>query len=64
MLLCPKTGGQCWDDLCRGSGCLDMDGYEMLERCPKCFGTIDNEIPDCSTCTCDYDEYQDDEDES
>lgn len=31
---------------------MKMGGYEMLERCDICGGLIDNEIPDCSTCTC------------
>ena len=29
-----------------------MDGYAMLDVCPVCHGTIDTELPDCSTCIC------------
>jgi len=37
-----------------------MDGYPMLKICDFCKGTIDEEIPDCSTCTCDdEDDYYD-----
>jgi len=52
MLVCPKDCKQCWDDLCRGSGCMRMDGYPMLEKCSSCGGFIDDEIMECSTCTC------------
>lgn len=55
-MLCPKDGSACPDDLCRGSGCMEMDGYPMLTVCAFCGGTIDDEIPDCSICTCDGDE--------
>lgn len=46
------------DDLCHGSGCLQMNGYPMLQHCSVCGGLIDEEISDCSTCTCDDEEYQ------
>lgn len=52
-LICPYDRSGCPDDLCRGSGCMRMGGYEMLEVCDFCGGTIDNEIAECSTCTCD-----------
>ena len=52
MSLCPKDGKPCCDDLCHGSGCLRMDGYPMLEVCDHCNGIIDEEMPDCGTCTC------------
>ena len=29
-----------------------MDGYLMLEVCDHCNGIIDEEMPDCGTCTC------------
>lgn len=61
---CPNSGEPCLDDVCRGSGCLELDGYPMLERCPNCGGDIDKEIPDCSTCTCDFDDNDEFEDES
>ena len=57
-MLCPKDGTPCCDDLCHGSGCLAMGGYEMLSVCDFCGGTIDIEVPDCSTCKCE-DEYDD-----
>lgn len=57
MMICPKDGKGCCDDLCRGSGCMLMDGYPMLEVCHVCKGTIDHEIEDCSTCTCGDEEY-------
>jgi hypothetical protein len=57
--LCPKDGLGCCDDLCHSSGCLRMNGYTMLRGCDFCKGIIDEEITDCSTCTCegedDYD---------
>lgn len=52
MMLCPKDYKPCCDDLCHGSGCLRMNGYAMLEVCDICHGIIDEEIPDCGTCTC------------
>lgn len=52
MSLCPKDGMPCCDDLCRGGGCIEMEGYPMLETCQFCKGIIDEEIPECSTCTC------------
>lgn len=57
-MICPKDGSPCCDDLCRGSGCLRMDGYPMLAECDLCGGLVDEEMPECSTCTCgggDYD---------
>jgi len=58
-MLCTKTGKGCCDDLCHGSGCLEMDGYAMLAECDVCGGIVDEEIPECSTCTCgdDDDDY-------
>lgn len=57
---CPKDGRPFCDDLCYGGGCLQMSGYSMLAQCTLCGGTIDEEIPDCGTCTCDeIDEYGD-----
>lgn len=55
-MLCPKTGQPCIDDICHGAGCLEMEGYPMLRVCDFCGGTIDEGIPECSTCTCDDDE--------
>lgn len=55
-MICPKDGSACCDDLCHGAGCLQMDGYPMLSRCDVCGGLIDEEIPDCGTCTCDWEE--------
>lgn len=57
MAICPRTNKSCPDDLCHGSGCMEMDGYQMLEVCHACGGTIDCEIPDCGTCSCDEDDY-------
>lgn len=63
-MLCPKTGAGCCDDLCYGAGCLEMGGYAMLAICDFCGGTIDEEIPDCGTCTCnDDDAFYGDEDD-
>ncbi len=61
MSLCPADGRPCCDDLCHGGGCLQMGGYQMLERCQFCNGTIDTELPECSTCTCGDDEYPEDD---
>lgn len=67
---CPKDGSACCDDMCHGAGCLQMDGYAMLAECDVCGGLIDEEIPDCSTCTCgdddgdgwyEYDDWPDDD---
>lgn len=57
-MICPKDGSPCCDDLCHGSGCLQMEGYPMLAECDLCGGLVDEEMPECSTCTCgggDYD---------
>lgn len=63
-MICPSTMQPCCDDLCHGAGCLAMNGYPMLEECAFCGGTIDESIPDCSTCTClDGDEYPEWEDD-
>lgn len=60
MSICPKDGKACCDDLCHGSGCLQMGGYPMLRVCDICKGLMDDEIDDCSTCTCgDEDDYYD-----
>ena len=60
-MICPKDNKPCCDDICYGSGCVQMDGYPMLKICDICHGTIDSEIPDCGTCTCDADdEFYDD----
>ena len=62
MAICPKDHQPCVDDLCYGSGCMRMGGYEMLQRCRVCNGLIDNEEPDYSTCTCgDEFPWEDDE---
>lgn len=53
MRICPKDGSGCCDDICHGSGCMAMGGYTMLEVCPVCKGTIDEQCYDLSTCTCD-----------
>lgn len=42
---------------------MQMGGYPMLERCQFCKGTIDTELPECSTCNCGDDEYPDDDDD-
>lgn len=63
-MLCPATGKGCCDDLCHGGGCLSMDGYPMLSECNICGGTIDEAIPDCSTCTCYDDEYPEEWDDT
>lgn len=55
MALCPVDGKGCCDDLCYGGGCVRMDGYPMLQVCPICKGTIDEQDPLCGTCTCDDD---------
>jgi len=63
-MICPADGKPCCDDLCAGGSCLAMPGYEPLQRCDVCGGTIDTSIPECSTCTCDDDDdwYDDDDD--
>lgn len=58
--LCPKDYKPCCDDLCHGGGCLRMGGYAMLQECDVCKGIIDEEIPDCGTCTCGQDDTGDD----
>lgn len=63
-MLCPKDGKYCCDDLCHGGGCMMMGGYAMLEICQSCGGAIDTEIPECSTCACDRDDYYDDDDDA
>lgn len=54
-MICPKSGMGCPDDLCHGGGCMEMDGYPMLSVCAVCGGTVDDEIQDCGTCSCDND---------
>ncbi len=63
MSLCPADGRPCCDDLCHGGGCMRLGGYQMLERCQFCKGTIDTELPECSTCTCGDDDYPEDDDD-
>ena len=38
---------------------MQMDGYPMLKDCGSCGGSIDEETPECSTCTCDEEDYYD-----
>jgi hypothetical protein len=35
---------------------MQMDGYPLLSRCHVCKGLIDEEIPDCGSCSCDDDD--------
>ena len=58
MSICPRTMEPCIDDMCYGGGCMEMEGYEMLEVCQFCGGTIDHEIAECSTCTCDEEDRE------
>lgn len=44
--LCPKDFMGCCDDICRGSGCIEMDGQEMVYQCPEC-GEIESFPFDC-----------------
>lgn len=55
-MICPKDNKPCIDDICYGCGCVQMDGYPMLKICDICHGTIDSEILDLGTCTCDEDD--------
>ena len=57
MMLCPKDGEPCCDDLCYGGGCIQMDGYPMIRLCPFCNGEIDEELPEFNTCTCEDEDY-------
>lgn len=52
MKVCPQYGTWCPNQECHFEGCEGMDGYPMLEVCLKCNGTIDEEIEQCGTCTC------------
>lgn len=52
-VICPRDWKACLDDLCHGSGCMQMDGYPMLSICPVCKGAVDEEISECGSCTCD-----------
>lgn len=36
MSLCPKTLQPCCDDICHGSGCLEMNGSAMVQKCEHC----------------------------
>jgi hypothetical protein len=36
-----------------------MNGYAMLLVCDVCKGIIDEEIPECSSCTCQDQEEED-----
>lgn len=55
-MICPKTMKDCCDDLCHGSGCLEMEGYPMLSVCDGCGGLIDDEADIYTTCECDADD--------
>ena len=35
-MYCPKDLKGCCDDLCYGSGCMQMDGAPMLNACADC----------------------------
>lgn len=60
-MICPKDLRACPDDLCHGSGCMQMDGYPMLSVCPACKGLIDTENADLGSCTCDDERWGDEE---
>lgn len=53
-MYCPKDFQPCCDDLCYGSGCLEMDGLPMYEKCPGCGKFISEE--DTDSCECDPEE--------
>lgn len=54
MSLCPKTLQPCCDDICHGSGCLEMGGASMVEKCVHCGAFYqDHEECDCD----DQEEY-------
>ena len=49
--LCPKDFLPCCDDLCRGGGCIAMDGAELYWSCSGCGAIVSDE--DMDNCTCD-----------
>lgn len=61
MSICPKDLRPCCDDLCYSGGCIQMDGYPMLQQCHVCGGLVDEENPDLATCKCDWGDDYDDE---
>ena len=58
-LICPKDGMACPDDLCHGSGCMDMNGSPMLEKCPKCGTGVDVEMGEDCLCEDEDDDLMD-----
>lgn len=68
-MYCPADGKPCCDDLCRGGGrCFQLDGEEMLDRCPECrelrelssFTVVGGACAEC----CDPSDWGDYDDES
>ena len=55
---CPKTMMPCCDDLCV-SGCLQLDGVPLLERCREC-GQLYGEDLDCVCAEYQGGDYRDD----
>lgn len=49
-MYCPKDMQPCIDDLCYGSGCIQMDGAPLYENCMGCGQLISDE--DDWNCTC------------
>jgi len=49
MKVCPLDLKPCCDDICHSSGCLRLDGEDMMDLCPECHLTIED-------CRCDCDE--------
>lgn len=62
MAICPATSAGCIDDICYGSGCLKMDGEEMLEKCSGCGGMIGIRGGSREECECEPDDSWEEDD--
>jgi hypothetical protein len=53
MPVCPADFRPCIDDLCRGSGCMLLEGEPMLERCSGgCGAYVATDGSGSSDCQC------------
>ena len=60
--LCPVDMKNCPDDMCRGSGCMQMQGADLYRYCDGCKQPISDD--DDWACECEPDYYDEPEDEA
>jgi hypothetical protein len=52
MGICPKDFLPCCDDICRGGGCIRLQGMPMYTRCNGCNQPVAIDGSDDDMCTC------------